>query len=71
MRAVAVASGAQGSNFRCVLSGTHILRYVLSWHDIYISPNLIRTRIGWLQHSSRAFGQGQGYPSVHLPMRWS
>jgi hypothetical protein len=40
-------------------------------YDSDISPSLIRTRIGWHQHSSHAYGQDQGYPSVHLPMRWS
>jgi hypothetical protein len=32
---------------------------------------LTRIRIGWHQHSSHAYGQDRGYPSVHLPMRWS
>lgn len=40
-------------------------------HDIGKSPNLSRSRIGWHQHSSHAYGQDRGYPSVHLPKRWS
>jgi hypothetical protein len=71
VQSVAGAFDKQGSNFRYELAGTYILRYASSWHDIYISPNLIRTRIGWHQHSSHAYGQDRGYPSVHLPMRWS
>jgi hypothetical protein len=42
-----------------------------SSRDIGKSPNLSRSRIGWHQHSSHAYGQDRGYPSVHLPKRWS
>jgi len=57
--------GTQGSNFRCVLAGTCTLRYASSWHDTGISPNSIRTRIGWLQHCSRDSGQDPDFGHYH------
>src|SRR6516164_716684 len=36
--------GTQGSNFRCVLADTCILRFASSWRDTDISRSLIRTR---------------------------
>jgi hypothetical protein len=71
VQSVAGAFDKQGSSFHYVFAGTHILRYVSSWHDNDILPNLTRTRIGWHQHSNHAYGRDRGYLSVQLPMRWS
>jgi hypothetical protein len=43
----------------------HYIRRDATWHDTGISPNSIRTRIGWLQHCSRDSGQDPDFGHYH------